>query len=500
MTRTGACITQLACQKPSSAVWQRRDADKPLAVGNAVHAVGGVADAVGERGVTRGLNPCYPLIDLKRGSRGKLTARLAVRNTGTNSLMRRSARNSEPVGNASEADTDRWHLSRHEALAIVAFWTVFAVLTIANRLLGYVGSAPGSPVYEAAFWALNSYLWAAVTPFIFWLAWRYGVDRSSSMLSVLLFVGAGAVIVTVMMLTRWFVWLPVLSFPPIRSANLSWSARGTLVSPWFLNDLVTYGGVLAVGFTREYFVRYRVRQAETLRLHAQAAQLHAQAAQLQAQLANARLETLRMQINPHFLFNTLHAISSLVERDPRGVRRMIARLSELLRYTLKGTTEQEVSVEEEMEFLQKYLDIMQVRFEGRLEIETSIAPEVADALVPTLILQPLVENAVKHGVSNRVGRGRIEIHALRNGDRLVLGVRDSGPGLQAQGEPADGERMGLHNVRARLQQLFGEDQNLTLRTVEGGGVLAEIELSFHTRSDIRVGDIAPSPTDAAHVV
>jgi two-component system, LytTR family, sensor kinase len=414
--------------------------------------------------------------------------------------MTRLAQRSGPARNASEPDAERWRLGRHELLAIVGFWTVYAVFTTANRVLGYFGSRPLSAVYEAFFSVLNSCLWAAVTPFIFWLAWRFGVERSSRMFSVPLFLGAGAVIVSVMMLVRGFVWIQVLDYPPVRAANLSGSVIETLLSPWFLNDLVTYGGVLAVGFTREYFVRYRVRLVEAARLHAQAAQLQAQAAQLQAQLADARLETLRMQLNPHFLFNTLHAISSLVERDPRGVRRMIARLSELLRYTLQGSNRQEVPVEEEMEFLRKYLDIMQVRFQGRLEIEIRVAPEVADALVPTLILQPLVENAVKHGVGKRVETGRIEIYALRSGNRLVLGVRDNGPGLQPRDEHADGEGVGLHNVRARLQQLFGEDQDLALRTAEGGGVLAEIELPFHTRADLRVGDVAPAPAHAAHDV
>jgi two-component system, LytTR family, sensor kinase len=408
------------------------------------------------------------------------------------------AQDSGLARNASEGDAERWRLGRREVVAIVGFWIVFAVLTTINRVLGYSGSRPLSAVYEAFFSVLNSCLWAGVTPFVFWLAWRFGVERSSRLFSVPLFLGAGAVIVSLMMLVRAFVWIEVLDYPPVRAANLSWSVVETLRSSWFLNDLVTYGGVLAVGFTREYFVRYRLRLEEAARLQAQAAQLQAQAAQLHAQLADARLETLRMQLNPHFLFNTLHAISSLAERDPRGVRRMIARLSELLRHTLQGSNRQEVSVEEEMDFLQKYLDIMQVRFEGRLAIETRVAPEVADALVPTLILQPLVENAVKHGLSNRVEPGRIEIHAYRKGDRLVLGVRDDGPGLQPRAERGDGEGVGLHNVRARLQQLFGEDQDFTLRTPEGGGALAEIELPLHTRADLRVGDVSPAPTSAAH--
>jgi two-component system, LytTR family, sensor kinase len=409
----------------------------------------------------------------------------------------RIAEGSDLTRNAAEKDADRWRLSSHELLAIFGLWTFIAMLTSANRLVGVFGRAPRSAVFEALYWVLNSYLWAAATPFIFWLAWRFGREGSSRVVGVLLLVAAGAVIVTVLALTRGFAWVQVLHFPPTRNAQFSFSVRGTLRSPWFLNDLLTYGGILAVGFTREFFVRDRVRQQEATLLQAQAAQLQAQAAQLQAQLADARLETLRMQLNPHFLFNTLHAVSSLVERDPRGVRRMIARLSELLRYTLQGSNRQEVAVEEEMEFLRKYLEIMQVRFEGRLEIETRVTPEVADALVPTLILQPLVENAVKHGVSNQMDAGRIEIYADRKGDRLLLGVRDNGPGLRG-GEPEDGEGLGLQNVRARLQQMFGEDQDLTLREAEGGGVLAEIELPLHTRADLRVGDVAPAPAHAAH--
>src|SRR5690606_13258006 len=170
----------------------------------------------------------------------------------------------------------------------------------------------------------------------------------------------------------------------------------------FLRDLIIYLAVLAAGIAREYFLRYQARQAETVRLQAHAAQL-------QAQLARARLEALRMQINPHFLFNTLHAVSSLVERDPRGVRRMIAHLSELLRSTLDGPGEQEVTLEKELGFLQRYMEIMRVRFQGRLEVEVDAGAEVLRALVPNLILQPVVENAIKHGTSRVLSTGRIMV-------------------------------------------------------------------------------------------
>ena len=150
-----------------------------------------------------------------------------------------------------------------------------------------------------------------------------------------------------------------------------------------------YLAVLAAGFAREYFVRDQIRQR--------------QAVELQAQLADARLSALRMQINPHFLFNTLHAISALVDRDPAGVRRMIARLSELLRMTIDRQAADEVPLREELAFLRRYIEIMEIRFQGALHVSTKVDNETLDALVPNLILQPIVENALEHGVSRRNG-------------------------------------------------------------------------------------------------
>jgi len=258
---------------------------------------------------------------------------------------------------------------------------------------------------------------------------------------------------------------------------------------WLLDDLIVYLAVLAAGFAREYFRRYQTRKEQAIRLQAHAAQL-------QAQLAEARMTALRMQINPHFLFNTLHAISTLVERDPRGVRRMVARLSELLRHTLDGGAEPEVRLEEEFEFLRRYLEIMQVRFQGRLETELAADPAILGALVPNLILQPLVENAIKHGTGELMGTGRIEVGARREGDRLTLTVRDNGPGLRDP-EGAVAEGVGLRNTRARLEELYGGEQSLSLRPAEGGRVVAEIRLPYHTRADLRAAAVAtPSRTVA----
>ena len=218
--------------------------------------------------------------------------------------------------------------------------------------------------------------------------------------------------------------------------------------------------------------------------HRAARDREVRAAELETRLVEAQLQALRMQLNPHFLFNTLHAVSTLVERDPQGVRRMIARLSTLLRYTLERSAVQEVPLHQELAFLRDYLEIQQIRFQGRIEVVESIEYGLHDALVPNLILQPLVENAVKHGVSKTEGTGRIEIAARRAGECLYLSVTDNGPGLTgAPPTDLDGG-VGLANTRGRLEGLYGDAQALTFETADGGGLVVHIALPYHTAADL----------------
>jgi two-component system LytT family sensor kinase len=164
-----------------------------------------------------------------------------------------------------------------------------------------------------------------------------------------------------------------------------------------------------------------------------------------------------------------------VERDPRGVRRMIARLSELLRYTLEESTEQEVPLHRELDLLGEYIELMQIRFQGKLEVVVRVEDDAREALVPNLILQPVVENAMKHGVSQVSGKGRIELHARRVADRLIVTVSDNGPG------PGGGDLgVGLSNTNARLREMYGDSYVVTLRPAERGGTEAEVALPFHT--------------------
>jgi two-component sensor histidine kinase len=338
------------------------------------------------------------------------------------------------------------------------------------------------------------YLWALLTPLLFLLAGRFSIEQSSTWVKILILVAIGIVIAfSVDLLNSTLV--RTFAGRGRGSLGMGDAARGAVVfggshrpglaggtfsvlrGPMILNHFIIYWGVLSAGFARDYFLRFRARERETARLQAETAQLH-------AQLAEARLSALNAQLNPHFLFNTLHAVSSLVERDPRGVRRMIARLSELLRYTLDGGGEHEVVLAQEIAFLERYLEIMQIRFQGQLEIEVQIGDEARDALVPNLILQPLVENAVKHGVDKVSGTGKIKIMARRDADRLVLSVSDNGPGPQKIAR-LDEAGVGLANIRQRLEQLYGSAQSLTLAEAPSGGTVAQIVLPFRTRTELR---------------
>jgi len=185
-----------------------------------------------------------------------------------------------------------------------------------------------------------------------------------------------------------------------------------------------------------------------------------QQARLTAQLAEARLSALRMQLNPHFLFNSLNDITVLVrDQNTRDASRMLELLSGILRQVLQSGKRQEVTLDEELRFIEKYLAIEQVRFSDRLQVRWSIDPDVRDALVPEFILQPLVENAVRHGVSKRSEAGLIEITGLESDGELVLGVQDDGPGCVA----ASNAGVGLANTRARLETLFGEAGRLEVK-------------------------------------
>jgi two-component system, LytTR family, sensor kinase len=209
-----------------------------------------------------------------------------------------------------------------------------------------------------------------------------------------------------------------------------------------------------------------------------------QQSSLKAQLAQAQLRALKMQVHPHFLFNTLHSISSLVLEDPPKANSMIARLGDFLRLTLDHADHELVTLKEETEFLRAYLDIEQVRFGDRLILSFELEPQTLSAQVPHLILQPVVENAIQHAIAPRVTRGQINIEAKRVNSLLRLEVRDNGPGITSNGGLLGIEGVGLSNVRARLHQIYGSDFRFELMNARDGGLTVVIEIPFQREPDL----------------
>jgi two-component system, LytTR family, sensor kinase len=406
---------------------------------------------------------------------------------------------------AGDAGGSITRLTPGEIFAIIAFWAFLALLTAAGRLVDPRVAAIAAmraalrPELTSGFATvtlLEYALWAVLTLPIFWMARRFGGDRPTlGRVLVFLVIGvvlAMAVDATLQVISRELIQRPTLR-PPVRPQP---SAPGRMVpgvgaprhfpSPQpvrglfsrfsFLYDFIVYAVVLGAALARNYYVRYQARLEATRRLEAEATELRAESAELHAQVTDARLNALRAQLNPHFLFNTLNAVSTLVDEDPPGARRMIARLSDLLRHTLGEGDEQEITLVREVEMLRRYMDIMEVRFQGKLEVSIETDASLDDALVPNLVLQPLVENAFRHGLAQMQTVGRVEVRAVRDNGDLVLAVRDNGCGLAKELR----EGVGLTNTRARLAQLYGERQRLVLTAAEGGGALVEVRLPYHT--------------------
>ncbi len=377
---------------------------------------------------------------------------------------------------------------RTEGVWAVGFWVVLGLLTVVRQAVRPWREDPiaAGEIVET----LGEYgLWALITPLVFEVARRFPAERESWAGRLAGQVGLGVVLaLAIEVLTRG-VLRPLLVTPP--PDGFSWSLTSTISQLWFLDELVIYFAVLAAGYARSALFQLRERQVEAERLLADRARL-------EAQLSEARLSALRMQLNPHFLFNTLNAVSALVERDPSGVRTMIARLSSLLRHVLETDGAHLVPLRDEVAFLRDYLDVQQVRFQGRLEVEEALDPDTLDALVPPLLFQPLVENAVGHGVSRiEEGVGTIRLTARHTGDRLVLAVEDNGPGLDDGGPPKQ-TGVGLANTRARLDAIYGSSGTLTLRPVESGGVVAEVALPFETEPEVGSDGAATPAPEVAH--
>jgi len=392
------------------------------------------------------------------------------------------------VNHRTAQNNPGWRQVFYLALIILG-WVVFLGLMTAQHVLsGFFAWN------ESLRMTLNQWLpWAFCSPFIIWLAFRLPLERQGWKLRLLLHAGACGLIVlscvTVadyllppphqrqMEITRMRDSRPppfddpaLVELPPPDDQRDNMIRHGPPL--WFRLQfsLPIYLVIVSLGHAFVYFRRSQQRERRTL--------------ELEAHLAQARLQALRMQLHPHFLFNTLNAISTLVHTAPRLADDMIGNLSTLLRLSLDSATEQEIPLGRELDFLERYLDIEQIRFGPRLRVEKHIAPEDRIALVPTLVLQPLVENAIRHGIEPKVSPGMIGIRAERVGELLRLTILDSGVGLPetALAEPRPAGGIGLANTRARLQSLYPARHRFTLRNAPAGGCVVELEIPFHTQA------------------
>jgi two-component sensor histidine kinase len=256
-----------------------------------------------------------------------------------------------------------------------------------------------------------------------------------------------------------------------------WNSFGGVFWCYFHNNILIYGVIVAVGWGIDSFRKYRVREL--------------QAGRIETELARARLQVLKSQVHPHFLFNTLHMISTIVYQDPLLADRMIQRLSDLLRATLDQADRQTISLREELELLKLYLEIMQARFGDRLNVSFEIQDETLSAAVPSFILQPLTENAIRYGIMPREEGGRVTIRARRDGGRLSIRVEDDGAGWNSPPEKILSSGLGLKNTISRLRTLYGQDQEFRLQSGRDGGAHVALEIPF--RND----GIGAEPLEAA---
>ena len=368
-----------------------------------------------------------------------------------------------------------------EGSLILGFWLTVSLLLLGQEVLEPHRGDQGLREGQALFSVLKILIWALVTPVVFWIVPYISPEKIGWLRTLLVTIVLGVVVAVITDLIDHFLWNTLVNDGRPRPMSILF----ILDRFHFLNEFFIYVAVLAAGFARSFFVRVQEQREEAI-------QLRMDTARLQTNLAEARLSALRMQINPHFLFNTLHVISDHFEENPRAARRMIARLSEIMRYTFEGTETREVPLHQEMHFLEGYLDIQRFRFEDRLEVNAEIDPDVSNALVPTLILQPLVENAIKHGISQIEEKGVISIIAKKKDDFLLLRVVDNGPGKTlVKGKNNANGGIGLKNTRERLNMLYGDNQQFTIETPDAGGFTVEICLPFHTDTDVFLSAVSP---------
>lgn len=356
------------------------------------------------------------------------------------------------------------------ALCVVGAWTLFAFFFSTQLYLNAFYHRHALPFSLVLIpWLICGYLWATLTPLTLWLARRFPLEKEVIVRRVALHLLFGVLVSVLQLVAYNFVFQTL-----VRRTSNSFFPLGPFQDVLFGQfhfNLLLYCVLVGLYQTFDYYRRFREREQR-------AAQLELEAAQLETQLTRAQLDALKMQLHPHFLFNTLNTISVLMEEDVAAANEMLLRLSDLLRAALKNNEAHEVTLEEELQFLEKYLQIEQARFQDRLKIQIDPAPETLAAYLPNLLLQPLVENAIRHAVAPRATETLIEIRSRKQNGHLHLSISDNGEGIVDHAIPTNG--IGLSNTRARLEKLYGPNQDFRLETTAGSGVHISISIPFRT--------------------
>ena len=339
-------------------------------------------------------------------------------------------------------------------------WTVACLFFSTQIYLLYVREEKPIPFRRALLMqGVICFLWALATPLVIWLARRFQVERNNWRRRVSLHFAFGVGLSAPMVAIDYIVYMMQIGH------GSSITVIRILQYVFYNLDrcLLVYAVIVLMHHAYVYYKQYRQKEL--------------QAAQLRTQLVQAQLEALKMQLHPHFLFNTLHSISALLNQDIEAARSMISRLGDFLRLTLENAGTQEVTLQQELEFLDGYLEIERIRFQDRLTTSVRVDPELLDQRVPNLILQPIVENAMRHAIANSNG-GRIDILVEPDNGMLRIQVRDNGPGLHlTPGDSENGRQgLGLANTKARLDRLYGPAHRLDLANEPSGGLVVTMQL------------------------
>jgi sensor histidine kinase YesM len=369
-------------------------------------------------------------------------------------------------------------------------WVALAVVYLGQNVARRYYLGDPRPWQDAWYLIVTFTLSAALTPAILWLGRRWPLERPSlpkklltHFVASLLFTFAKGVLAALIyqIFPALYAPLPVMSFMTELTLQMVYGAQNGVIAYWL---------VIAAQTAHQNYMRYQERAREAMRLELNAAQLR-------TQIAHAKLSALKAQLQPHFLFNTLNAIMVLVrQHDARLAETMLQRFSDLLRAVLADSDAQEVPLARELEYARLYLSLEQLRFSDRLTVRIAVAPELLDAPVPHMCLQPVLENAIRHGIEKKHSAGRITISALLVADKLQLAIEDDGPGF-GTGDCFDAHGIGLSNTRARLTQLYGETAEIRAEAGLRGGAIVTMIVPYREMTEESAHGLALDSAPAA---